>query len=309
MLILLNKNANNGKGFQKWIKIKSDFVDKYINEKYNVISDLDVLSKRLQLEFKRGERFVVAAGGDGTIHTLLNHLMQLDEKQREQLILGAIGLGSSNDFHKPFADDKYLAGCVPFRLDSKNALHHNIGRVDYLDMKGEWNRKFFLLNCSIGIIAQANQLFNSCDRVVQWMKSKWVTGTIWYSALKTLLTSRNIPTKIKIVGKTYKTDVTNLSILISPHVSGDLCYDFNVSPQSPFFGVALCERMGLFSRLRTIAALANAKFSGLPKTRSWRTNRVEIFPKHPVPLELDGEIYMARRIKITLMKGDLRVCQ
>jgi diacylglycerol kinase family enzyme len=309
MLILLNKHSNNGKGLKKWEKFRPELEGKQIPPNYTVISDFKIFSEYLRRELKKGERFLVSAGGDGTIHFLLNQVMQIKRSVRRDVVMGAIGLGSSNDFHKPYSAAKHRNGRVLARLDYKNAIPHNVGQVDFEDENGKWQRKYFVINSSIGIIAQANYLFNSKERVVRWLKSRWVEGTIWYSALKTLFASSNISARIKVGRRSYSTDVTSLSVVINPHVSGSFCYDFNLSPQSDFMGVALCERMGTLARLRTIFSLARSKFSGLPKTRSWRTNTVEILPSSLTPLELDGEVYVARRIKIKLLQGILRVSQ
>jgi len=309
MLILLNKYANNGKGLQKWEKFKPEIEEKYIGRHYNLVSDFAGLNEGLRGEFKRGERTFVAAGGDGTINFLLNHIMQMKEGDRQQLVMGAIGLGSSNDFHKPFSEDNFENDKVPLKLNHKKAAEHNVGQVEFKDENGEWQRKYFIINCGLGIVAQANYLFNSKDKVVKRLKSKWVMGTIWYAALKTLFSAQNIPAKIMIGNKIYKTDVTNLSVIINPHVSGNFCYDFKISSSSNYLGVALCERMGILSRLRTILSLTRGKFVGLPKTRTWRTSRIEIYPDYSTPLELDGEVYLARSIRIKLLRGVLKVSQ
>ena len=309
MIVLLNKYSNNGRGLKRWEKYRTDLEEKYIPHEYTVIYDSENLSESLRQEVKRGEQFLVSAGGDGTIHFLLNQIMQIKKRVRQKLVLGAIGLGSSNDFHKPYSPVKHKNGRIPVRLDYKNAVPHNVGQVDFEDQYGKWQRKYFVINSSIGIIAQANYLFNSKEKIVRWLKSRWVEGTIWYSALKTLFASRNVPVKMKIGRESYSTDVTSLSVVINPHVSGSFCYDFNLSPQSHFLGVALCEKMGILSRLRTLFSLSRSKFSGLPKTKSWRANAIEIRPSSPTPLELDGEIYVARRIKIKLLQGILKVSQ
>jgi len=109
-------------------------------------------------------------------------------------------------------------------------------------------------------------------------------------------------------GKSLDTEMTCLSVLINPHFSGNLCYDLLVSGQSPYFGVALCERMGIRERMQTMLSLARSKFSGLPKTRSWQADHLEIESASPTPLELDGEVYLARKIEIRLRQGALRVC-
>ena len=309
MLVLLNKNSNNGKGLKRWEKFRPELEEKSLLRKYSVMSDPENFSQYLRQEVKKGERLLVSAGGDGTIHFLLNQIMQIKKRVRQELVLGAIGLGSSNDFHKPYSPVKHKNGRIPIRLDHENAVLHNVGQVDFEDESGKWQRKYFVINSSIGIIAQANYLFNSRERIVRWLKSRWVEGTIWYSALKTLFASRNVPVKIKIGKERYSTEATSLSVVINPHVSGNFCYDFNLSPQSDFLGVALCEKMGILSRLRTLFSLARSKFSGLPKTRSWRTDAIEIIPSTLTPLELDGEIYVARRIRIKLLQGVLKVSQ
>ncbi len=309
MLIVLNKYANNGRGLQKWEKFKSEIEEKYIGRHYSLVSDFVSLNDNLRGEFKRGERTFVAAGGDGTINFLLNQIMQMKQGDREQLVMGAIGLGSSNDFHKPFSESNFENNKVPLKLNHKKATEHNVGQVDFENENGEWQRKYFIINCGFGVVAQANYLFNSKDKVIRWLKPKWVAGTIWHAALKTLFTAQNIPTKITIGNEDYKTEVTNLSVIINPHVSGNFRYDFEISSDGDYLGVALCERMGILSRLRTILALTRGKFLGLPKTRTWMTDRIEIYPESPTPLELDGEVFLARSIKIKLLPRVLKVSQ
>lgn len=309
MIVLLNKYSNGGKSVEKWEESKPELESKYFRGNYTLISDFEDFSKRLYNEFHKGERVVIGAGGDGTINFLLNQVMQMKKEERSQLIMGAIGLGSSNDFHKPFSEDKYLSCEVPLKLDSENAADHNVGQVDFEDEKGKWNRKYFIINCSIGIIAKANYLFNSKEKIIKWLKSKWVMGTIWYAALKILFVAKNIPAKVKVGNKKISTEVTSLSVVINPHVSGNFCYDFNINSQSDYLGVGLCERMGILARLKTIISLTRGKFLGLPKTRSWMAREIEIKPDSPTPLELDGEIYLARRIKIKLLQGILKISQ
>lgn len=309
MIILLNKYSNNGRGLRRWEKFRPELEAKFFSDDYTLISDFEEFSKRLRWEFNRGERLLVSAGGDGTINFLLNQVMQMKRWERKKVVMGAIGLGSSNDFHKPLSENKYKNGKVPLKLDYENAVQHNVGQVDFEDENGKWQRRYFIINCSIGIIAQANYLFNSKEKVIKWLKSKWVPGTIWYSALKTLFTAKNVLAKIKVGNKSFSSEVTSLSVVINPHISGNLCYDFNISSQSDFLGVALCERMRILTRLKTILSLARSKFLGLPNTRSWKASRIEICPVSPTPLELDGEVFLARKIKIKLLQGILKVSQ
>jgi len=309
MIILLNRSSNNGKALHKWEAVRPELEDKYLGHDYELIYDAEDLVKYLRQELDRRECTVVAAGGDGTVNFLLNKLMKLEEKHRRRVIIGAIGLGSSNDFHKPAPGNHQLKGHIPVKLDDRNALAHNIGRVDYVDERGARQRKFFMINCSIGVIAQANYFFNSGDRLLNWLKPRFVPAAIYYAAVRTIVSAPNIPAKIIIEDSLCSTEVTTLSVVINPHVSGNFSYDLDVNPQSDVLGVALCERMGIAERLRTLFSLARSKFQGLPKTKSWKVKSLGIQPSSLTALELDGEICLARDIKVQLLQGYLRVCQ
>ena len=57
-------------------------------------------------------------------------------------ILGAIGLGSSNDFHKPFKQNNKN---VPIRLNFTEAIPHDLGEVVYANNKDELKKLSILL--------------------------------------------------------------------------------------------------------------------------------------------------------------------
>ena len=77
---------------------------------------------------------VIAGGGDGTVNAVLSALVTHAGAARLRRIkVGAVGLGSSNDFHKPFGTT--LAG-IPCRLDRHRLRDHDIGRLDYEDPQG-----------------------------------------------------------------------------------------------------------------------------------------------------------------------------
>ena len=329
MIILLNKYCNGTGGLEKWKKLKADLEENYLGKDYTIISGFKKFQATCVQEFDRGERLFVAAGGDGTVNFILNQLMALENGLRKELILGAIGLGSSNDFHKSFTKNgngqskgngnslpningngqSNGNGKVPVKLDHKRAIPHNVGLVDYEDLDHNRRRKYFIVNCSVGLVAQANYFFNSENRIVNWLKPKWVEGTIWYAALETLFTAKNIPTEIRVEDERVKTELTTFSAFINPNVSGNFRYDFEISAQSDYLGVALCESMGIPARVRTMFSMTQGKFVGLPKTRIWRAREIEISPSKPIALEMDGEVSLARHIRIKLLRNALRVCQ
>ena len=80
----------------------------------------------------KGERKFIAAGGDGTINYLLNEILSNPSKTIiDEIQIGAIGLGSSNDFHKPMYSSRLING-IPCKVDFTNTEERDIGCITYV---------------------------------------------------------------------------------------------------------------------------------------------------------------------------------
>ena len=84
MIILLNKYSNNGAGLKKWKYLRNQLEKKYIQQDYTVVSQFEGFDQRLQAEFDRGERILIAAGGDGTVNFLLNSIMKMKKNNKNR---------------------------------------------------------------------------------------------------------------------------------------------------------------------------------------------------------------------------------
>lgn len=309
MLVLLNSQSNNGNALVKWNKAKYELERRYLGKDYALFSDTKNIEEKLNRTYEKGKKIWVAAGGDGTVNLLLNQIMKLPENRRKKICLGSIGLGSSNSFHKPFDRKKIIVGNIPVRLDHENSFLHNVGQIDYKDIQGKWQKIYFIINASIGVMAEANAFFNSKEKIVNFLKPKWLDGANYYSGLITLIGCKNFRVKIIYKNTVLETRLTNLSILINPYFSGDFCYDIKSSPESDFLGFALCENMHILDKLRTFFSLTRQKFIGLPKTKIWQETQVSVVPERPVALETDGEVFLAQEMRFTLLKRALEVCR
>jgi len=307
MIILLNPQAGGGTALDRWRRTSAILPP--IREKI----ELHFIGPQLDLDevvktaVSRGDHHVLAAGGDGTVNAALGALMRLPNSLRERVVFGAIGLGSSNDFHKPL-DAAHMIEGIPVKMDFRHPDRRDVGSV-LINRNGQSSVHYFLINASAGVTAEGNALFNNPDILLAWLKRRSTPAAILYAALRALMQHENQPCTIGIRGYSPRSfKLTNLGIVKNPHFSGSLHYEVPASYGDGNFQIFLAEDMHFIERVALLYALSRGKFRGRAKTSSWQATELTLASSRPFRLELDGETHQADRAEFTLLQRTLQVC-
>jgi len=307
MLVLVNPQAGAGNGLHRWRRVIPLLDRRLATAERCVAPDAARAAQAIRDALAAGEREFVAAGGDGTVNlvvsTLLAHTAPPD---RGHLRVGAIGLGSSNDFHKPHRPESALAG-VPARLDFDRVVPHDVGRMRYWTTGG-WHCRHWILNASIGITAEGNRRYNDDPRVARAKHIHPDLGMAW-AALGALRDGHPRPMDVGSDGaRPARMSVTNIGVVKNPHFTGMLRYDTPYEPGSGLFDVHLLGDVGALARARAFAALCRGRFTGLPGTASWRARRLRVTADRPFAVEGDGEVITTTDVTFSLDPQALAVC-
>ncbi len=310
MVVVFNPHSAQGKARRKWQRIEPLLRKKFPGAEWFVMDGKTALDTFLRQKLDAGERAFVAAGGDGTVNALLQALLNhVTPQDARNLKIGAIALGSSNDFHKPFpARNGFLP--VPCKIEFDSAQLQDVGLLVFEDATGQKQRRYWINNASVGITAQANSFFNAPNRLLRWLKKHWSSLAIVYAALRTIFSYRNLPMDIRFDGQESRSvQVTNLGLVKNPHFSGSFCYDSPYEKNSGFFFAHLCYEMSLFRTLNTLWHLSRCEFSGLPNTVSFRLRHLTVTAPKPFVVEYDGETITTRWAEFSVLKEYIGVCQ
>lgn len=301
-LVLVNPGAGGGRGRARLARAWPALVARF-DARPVELEPGGRWRAELRAALDGGVRDFVAAGGDGTVGALADGLWHASRVPLSQVTIGAVGLGSSNDYHKPV---RARAGGLPVRLGAP--AWRDVGRVRYEDEAGVERERVFLVSASLGVTAAANAFFNGGDPVVRWLRRTWTDGAIAYAALHEILRGRGVRLELVLPGARERVRATSLSILKTPHLAGGLVFDTPVAPDDGTFAVNLVEDRGRAATLATLAGLARGRFAGRPGARHWRVHEAAVEAGAPVPLEIDGEVVLARRASFDLLAVRIRAC-
>lgn len=311
-LVLVNLAANQGKGGRRWEKVAPNLKSMLPEEAEYILYRPPFLLESILNDYVRANGFncIISAGGDGTVNLILNKLMNLPGIETENVYLGGIGLGSSNDFLKPVETS---IDSVPSRIRPENSLLADVGKVRFTGDDGEEKTRYFIVNASLGITAEANSIFNRADPPIPLLKPRMLNVAILYAAVKTILTFNNFPVILKAepigqgtFGET-KFCLSNLSVLKKPHVSGSFVYDQDIRADDGWLGLNYCSEMSKWELLSVLWDLRTGRFAGKPKRFSIKVRKVEVLPEKCVALEMDGEVIDAKEVRFSLARRKINL--
>lgn len=287
--ILVNRSACQGRARERWKRIRTEVINRITHGSIELCFDgqIDLHTTLEDLIFHEKVNGIISAGGDGSMHHLVNTLMKGNKWDPKTIALGAIGLGSSNDFHKPF---KTKLDGIPIRIGHQKLQLVDLGKVQYLTPEGLPKERYFMINASLGITAEANQFFNNPNKKLKLLKKNWTAAAILYAAIKTIFNYENIEVTLRYNGIRKTTPLSILTILKNPNISGNLKYDQEIAPDDGWLGLNYGEDLSKKGLFQLLLDLGKGEFTGKRKRYSKKVKSVAIDVNEPVLLEMDGEV-------------------
>ncbi len=304
-IVVLNARARGGTGARRYLEVRRIVESRFRATRVD-LDDQGAWKRAVTEGLEDGVRLFLAAGGDGTVGALAGALVERHGAVAlDRIALGAIGLGSSNDFHKPVRTA--VAG-IPIRVGLPGE-ERDLARARWLDDAGVERERVFVVSASVGVTAAANRCFNGHGPILALLKRASVGLAILYAAARTIAAHRPIPARLGVGrDREERVELANLSVLKTQYLSGGFRYDTPVEPASGLLAVNLCERMGRARLLSTLAGLARGRFRGRPGTRHFSAPSVELDLPAAVALELDGEVVGARWVAFDVLPERIRAC-
>lgn len=238
---------------------------------------------------------VVAIGGDGTVHEIVNGL-----RARDGLIgpLAVLAAGSGNDFaaNVGMPDDPHE---LVARLQRHVLRTVDCGRADIDCEHGALQRRF-VNDAGLGFEA---------DVVLAAAGARWLRGMPLYLAatLRAVRRQRVVPCDL-----TYATDGGSvreaLPILFAsacngPRVGGGLHFAPDASLGDGLVDVLRVTAPSRFATLALLLRLVRRRHRGDRRVRLERCREVAMEPAEPLPVTLDGEVVARRATRLVSRIG------
>jgi YegS/Rv2252/BmrU family lipid kinase len=124
-----------------------------------------------------GIRYLIAVGGDGTVHHVVNGMFEKRAPIAEDAVLGVCGSGTGSDFVRNFGLDRQVE-VVARHLLSPHTMQIDVGVAQYVDFNGDRAESLFANIAEAGygaeVVRRADRLPRRLGRV-RYLLAAWAS--------------------------------------------------------------------------------------------------------------------------------------
>ncbi len=289
--VILNPTSGNGKALKKLGLLKSLFL-KYDLPVKIVKSKFSKHEKILtQDAIKKGYNKIIAVGGDGTLHHIVNGIMSQSKVKYSSVTIGVIPLGTGNDWVKTYNIPLNIEMAIKI-IKLNKYIYQDVGKIKIL----QTNKYHFFNNIAgIGFDAYVVNKINNIKRLgsIAYL----LGGIIGFINYKESRLSLHLDNK----NKTLK--IFMLNIGLCKYSGGGLRLTDYDNHKADYFDVTIIESIQLIKILLNINKLFNGNIRKF-KEANFSNNKIitiKTMDTHIPFIQADGELVGRGNAEITLI--------
>ena len=261
-----------------------------------------------------GYRKFVAVGGDGTIHDVLNGIAAFVDWATEngsnihlsEFTLGAIPVGSGNDWIKSIAVPKDVADAVDVLMDG-TLKRQDVVRVSLIGhQQRELSRTYMANIGGIGIDARV------CEKV-NALKKKGKRGRILYvtSLMESIMQRKPKMAKVICDGKTvFDGAYFSMAFGVGKYSGGGMRQTPEAVLDDGLLDMTIIPELPMRRIAREAPRLFTGSFLKVPELVTSKSKTITVLPYGPAELELvevDGEVVGRGSVQFQVLDGQINI--
>ena len=305
-LVIYNPIAGRGRVQKHWPEVEQALIDAGVE--FDVVATSAPL-EAVTLARKAPDKYsaVVAVGGDGTVHEVVNGLLRASN-EGETIALGVIPLGNGDDFAKVIPPETSIGDKV---FDWRVAVNKiakgetklfDVGRLT--SSLSDNDPQYFMNGMDIGFGAQAALNFAKIP--------SFLTGMAAYLAaiMKTLIDYRIPKVSIQIDDQVPFEQSTTMTVVTNGRCFGSgfwVCPDAVVD--DGLLNVMVADGIGRVQILSLIPKIMKGTHVNEPILKNFLAKRVVINADERFTVEADGEVPypQTKHLEVQVLERKLRV--
>lgn len=299
--IILNMKAGRGKSGKIFPELAKSLQDAGVD------FDLEItqrqghaveLARKARLD---GVELVIAAGGDGTYHEVMNGLTEEGKLVNPSTVMGVVTTGSGCDFPRSINMPRYDWKATADVIKAGKVKLIDIVKATYVGPYGAHQTRAFLNASNAGLTSET---------LLSAESFKVLGGKAGYllAGIKTLMAYKNRDIRLVVdgeeafSGKAVMTTVGN-----GKYCGGGIMFTPAADVADGLIDAVITGDLNVWEVLREIPRIYNGGHLANPKIKAFKGRRMRLESKLPLYLEMDGELPGTLPIEYEVLPGAMKL--
>jgi diacylglycerol kinase (ATP) len=242
-----------------------------------------------------GYRYLVAVGGDGTIHEVANGIMQTQNSKETSL--GIVSTGTGSDLSRTIGiSANYTQACSS--ITSPRRLIVDLGIVEF-QKDGQTRQRYFINSAGIGFDAETVAFTQKLP--------KFLGGTLPYltGLFCSFLGYRNKAITLIIGDKTENARILTLVVANGGYFGGGMHIAPGAKVDDSLLDVVTIGNISKIGLLKALPSVYKGTHLSHPLVRLERATRISVESKRKCLVQADGEILGEGPASFSIIPGAL----
>jgi YegS/Rv2252/BmrU family lipid kinase len=292
--IIVNPSSGNRNISEQWEEIQQLLKTKKIDFSFAFTQfskhEIELVDKAIQ----NGFRNIISIGGDGTLHHVVNGIMQQRYVKTSDITIAVIPQGTGNDWIKTYNIPNDIEKAIEI-ISKKKTILQDIGVLE------TENNTVSYFNNVAGL--------GYDGYIVHKLKTLKRFGSISYllSGLDGLLFYKKSVFKIIFDDKTIETKCLMTIFGLCKFSGGGMQFTKDVNSSDGLFDITIAKNLNLFDLVFNLPKLYSGKIVHHKKVESYKTKEITVIPKTTKPfIQADGELIGTGKVSVKIIEKAIK---
>jgi YegS/Rv2252/BmrU family lipid kinase len=287
--IIANPTSGNRNFSKHWKEIQQLLNQKKIDFSFAFTQFSKHEIELVQNAIQKGFRNIISIGGDGTLHHVVNGIMQQRYVKTSDITIAVVPLGTGNDWIKTYNIPNNTEKAIEI-ISKKKTILQDIGVLE------TDNNTLSYFNNVAGL--------GYDGYIVHKLKTLKHFGPIAYliSGLAGLLFYKKTVFKISFNNKIIETNCLMTLIGICKFSGGGMQFTKEVNTADGLFDITIAKNLNIFDLIFNIKKLYNGNIVHHKKVETYKTKEITIIPQSSKPfIQADGELIGTGKVTVKMI--------
>ncbi|HPU95915.1 MAG TPA: diacylglycerol kinase family lipid kinase [Bacillota bacterium] len=248
-----------------------------------------------------GVDLVIAAGGDGTYHEVMNGLTEGGKLPCPATAMGVVTTGSGCDFPRSInmPRDDWKAAAQVIRQGKLKQV--DIVKATYIGPYGAMESKAFINASNAGLTSET---------ILSAESFKILGGKAGYllAGIKTLLAYKNREIRLVVDGEeAFRGKATMVTVGNGTYCGGGIMFTPSADPFDGMIDAVVIGDLNIWEVLKEIPRIYSGGHLANPKVKAYRGKTMRLESKLPLYAEMDGEMPGTLPVEYEVLPGALKL--